>query len=140
MTKLVIYTDGGARGNPGFAAIGYVIYLANSLQTKIYSFGEKIGIATNNIAEYTAVLKAWQWLVLNKDKYSKITEINFFLDSNLVVNQLNRKFKIKNQELINLFYSIKTIEEKLKLTTLYNYVPREKNIYADFLVNQALDS
>lgn len=140
MQKLLIYTDGGARGNPGPGAIGLVIFSQNNQNQKIFSCAKKIGNCTNNIAEYTAVLEAHKWLLANKHKFITVSEINFFLDSKLVVNQLKGLFKIKNQELVNLYYSIKEMEKKFNQKIIYQLIPREENITADYLVNQALDS
>lgn len=140
MQKIVVYTDGGARGNPGPAAIAFEIYLENTVNKKIFSFGKKIGKATNNVAEYQAVIEALHWLINNQNTLSSTTEIHFFLDSNLVVNQLNGLFKTKNQDLINLLFTIKSLQQKLPCDIYYSYIPREKNQSADLLVNKALDN
>lgn len=139
MQRIVVYTDGGARGNPGPGAIGIVIYLQGENTQKIHSFGKTIGISTNNNAEYTAVAEAFNWLTKNLNKYSANTPIDFCLDSTLVVNQLNGTFKTKKLELINLLFSIKSMQQKLKAPISFNYIPREKNSEADMLVNKALD-
>src|SRR3990167_3559058 len=91
---LNIYTDGGARGNPGPAAVG--VHIEDTQGNHVVSLGKKIGHTTNNVAEYRAVIEALDLaLQLNK----KISKINFFLDSNLVASQLNGVFKIKNSNL-----------------------------------------
>lgn len=134
--KYYIYTDGGARGNPGPAAYGFVIYDAN--KKVIYEEGKKIGFATNNTAEYTAVISALDWIGRNiKDKD---IEYSVFMDSNLVVNQLLGKFKVKDENLRNLFYTAKNYEEKINSHISYFAIPREKNKEADRLVNMALDA
>ncbi len=154
--KLAIYCDGGARGNPGPAASAVIIVLNESASNQggnptdnlreLWSAGFFLGHATNNVAEYTAVLEAWKWLVTNLTNWTNLTnlEISFFLDSNLVVSQLNGIFKLKNENLRWYFDQIKELEQILKknrreLQLDYVYIPREKNWQADKLVNQVLD-
>ncbi|MBU1322965.1 ribonuclease HI family protein, partial [Patescibacteria group bacterium] len=105
---LNIFTDGGSRGNPGPAAVGIVIKdAANKIQ---HSFGQTIGTATNNIAEYQAVAAALQWLL---QQPVKPRTINFFLDSTLVVNQLNGLWKIKDSHLRQKVILIRQLEASL---------------------------
>jgi ribonuclease HI len=134
MSHLIIYTDGGARGNPGPAGTGFVISKAD--QT-IGSSGDYIGNATNNEAEYQAVIKALEWLVEHPQENP--LELDFRLDSNLVVNQLKGLFKIKQAHLLILAQRIHSLIMKLKATASYTHVYREQNTQADALVNQALD-
>lgn len=129
---IVVHTDGGARGNPGPAAIGVVIDIDGKKEAE---FGRRIGEATNNVAEYTAVIEALQYIKTHKRK----GEVNFFLDSNLVVQQLNGKFKVKEATLRELVVKIRILESEVGGTIHYNLIPREQNTRADFLVNQALD-
>ncbi len=137
MSHLIIHTDGGARGNPGPAAIGVVIKSA-SPEKLVIEFSEVIGKATNNQAEYQAVEAALDWL--NKlPNLSDYAEINFFLDANLIVQQLNGRFKVKDGQLRERLFRIKILEQQLKIPINYSYVPREQNQRADSLVNQALD-
>lgn len=138
MNKLIIYTDGGARGNPGPAAIGVIIYLESG-QTKILTtIGKFIGKTTNNVAEYSAVIEAYRWIITNQEKI-EFKNIEFYLDSNLVVNQLNGSFKLKSSHLLNLFFEIKKLQQKVKSNFNYFYIPREKNKEADAIVNKILD-
>lgn len=138
MSSLIIFTDGGARGNPGPAAVGVVI--KNDQGKIVEQFGKLIGETTNNIAEYTAVVEALSWVHNNLTiEQLNNTTISFFLDSNLVVNQLNGLFKIKKSNLRNLMWSVRELEGKLGIKITYSYIPREKNYQADKLVNQALD-
>lgn len=130
--KLFVYTDGGARGNPGPAAIGVVMY--DDKRNKIAEFGKGIGETTNNVAEYTGVIEA-----LHHIKTLSAQEVHFYLDSVLVVNQLNGIFKIKDAKLRELFMKIKILENELGSVITYTSVPREQNRRADFLVNRALD-
>jgi len=134
---LNIYTDGGARGNPGPGAIG--VYILDQEGKEVASFGKKIGRTTNNVAEYKAVLGALDWIIENGNNLTPETKINLFMDSNLVYSQLSQIFKIKNPELRNLFLQVKKKESEIKLPVSYTYIPREKNTQADKLVNLALD-
>jgi len=133
-TTFTIHTDGGARGNPGPAAIGVVIEQNGKL---IHEFGETIGETTNNVAEYTAVLKALQYL---QSITTKVDEIHFILDSLLVVNQLKGLFKIKDIKLQTLAATIRELQKTFCGKVIYTSVPREQNRRADFFVNQALDA
>ncbi|MBI4067599.1 ribonuclease HI family protein [Candidatus Gottesmanbacteria bacterium] len=141
---LNIYTDGGARGNPGPAAIGVVVMDENG--KKIKEMGKKIGETTNNVAEYMALIEALMWVNNNPiSTNNPITQstskpkIIFYLDSTLVVNQLNGMFKVKNGNLRDLIVKIRQLEQSVGGNIIYTYIPREKNWHADKLVNQALD-
>lgn len=131
--RLNIYTDGGSRGNPGPAAIG--IYIIDQDGKEILKTGKQIGRTTNNIAEYTAVIEALFWL----KKSSEFNDYNFdfFLDSSLVVNQLNGLFKVKNLNLKQLILKAKSLEKEMNKKIIYHYIPREKNKVADYLVNKS---
>jgi len=138
MAQLNVFTDGGARGNPGPAAIGVVV--KNQQGEKLTSFGYFIGRATNNVAEYQAVIAALKWLINNFQMNElRNQRINFYLDSKLVVNQLNGRFKIKDLKLKNLIIEIRDLERKIPQKIFYEFIPRTKNHQADFLVNQTLD-
>jgi ribonuclease HI len=131
----IIHTDGGARGNPGPAAIGVVIERNDSI---IKEFGKTIGNTTNNVAEYTAVIEALTYMktLSIHGTYS----IQFFLDSLLVVNQLNGLFKIKDSKLRALAFTVKKLEQEVGGIIIYSSVRREQNSRADFFVNAALDA
>lgn len=129
----IIHTDGGSRGNPGPAAIGVVI--EKNLE-EIAGYGKTIGETTNNVAEYTAVVDALTWM---KEHGQERGEINFFLDSLLVVNQLNGLFKIKDARLRTFVMVIRQLEQEVGGVITYKAVPREQNTRADFFVNKALD-
>lgn len=139
-SNLIIYTDGGARGNPGPAAIG--VFIVDDKGLEITRFGKTIGVATNNVAEYTAVISALEWIKQKqeeriKNKESRIEKVNFFLDSKLVVNQLNRIFKIKEARLRELIIKIRRLEQEAGINIFYVHIPREKNKIADGLVNDS---
>jgi ribonuclease HI len=139
MEKIVVFTDGGARGNPGPAAIGVVIQKDDG---KILAkLSKAIGRTTNNVAEYQAVIEALQWIVNNlaMEQFG-IGTIVFFLDSKLVVNQLNGFFKIKDSHLRELLLTVRELEAKVRGNIFYQLIPREKNFLADQLVNQCLDN
>ena len=130
--KLFVFTDGGASGNPGPAAVGVVIRQENG--KVLTSFGKNIGRTTNNVAEYTAVIEALRWLKENKEmwKWEAGSEsVHFFLDSRLVVNQLNGFFKIKDAKLRELIVQVRQLEQELGGNISYHLIPREKNFLAD---------
>ena len=132
--KLVIYSDGGARGNPGPAAAAFII---NRNGRVIHSQAEYLGISTNNFAEYSGVLIALTWLKRNPNQIDG--KVKFFLDSELVVNQLKGEYKIKNLKLKEVMSKIKNIEKDLKNKIEYDAIPRTKNKIADHLVNKVLN-
>jgi probable phosphoglycerate mutase len=133
---LIIYTDGASRGNPGDASYGYIIYARGG--EILRQDGKVLGVTTNNVAEYTAVLAAYQY-VLNKWGNENSLKIELRADSRLVIEQLAGRFKIKSPHLIEIFKQIKQIESKLGLIH-YKHVPRAENFIADRLANQALDA
>ncbi|PIR61605.1 MAG: ribonuclease H [Candidatus Pacebacteria bacterium CG_4_10_14_0_8_um_filter_43_12] len=133
--NLVINTDGGSRGNPGAAAIGILICLEGKPSIKLK---QAIGIATNNEAEYTAVLTALNWL-LSKSTKLQPTQITWKLDSKLVVEQLSRKWKIKDDRMYALADRCWQKLSQLPCPSHFVHIPREENKAADKLVNQALD-
>jgi len=129
--KLIIYTDGGARGNPGPAGCGAVFYDEN--KNLVAEISEFIGRATNNQAEYKAVVFA-----IKKAEELKAEELDFYLDSELVVRQLKREYKVKNKELASLFVEIYNSILKFKKVNFF-HIKREFNKEADRLANLAMD-
>lgn len=135
-TKVLINTDGGARGNPGPAAIGVVI----SIGQRVKRYSEKIEDTTNNIAEYKAIifaLKKVKQLIGKKD--SKEAELELYTDSELLYKQINGKYKVKDEKLIPLFIEVWNRKQDFYKVTLL-HKRREDNKEADKLVNQALDT
>ncbi|HEY4523697.1 MAG TPA: ribonuclease HI family protein [Candidatus Paceibacterota bacterium] len=134
--EVIVYTDGGSRGNPGPAALGAVIQFGGT--KKIY--GEKIGNATNNIAEYSAIIFALKKIkqLVSKEKTKKLT-VKIFMDSELAVRQLNGEYKIENTDLQPLWLAVWNLKIDFK-KVIFAHVPREKNKEADRAVNRALDS
>lgn len=132
--KLIVYTDGASRGNPGPASYGFIV--TDEEGKLLYQEGKYIGITTNNAAEYTAVYQALKYI---RQTYQDPLEIELFADSKLVVEQLTGRFKVKS-------LSLKPLIEKVKILGLelggviHTHVPRAKNTRADKLANMALDS
>lgn len=137
MTNLKIYTDGGARGNPGPAGIG--VFVINQQQECVYSASKFIGKATNNEAEYKAFLASLEWLETYL-KSTSIDRVECFLDSKLVVEQINRNWKIKEPRLAEIAQQIWQILSSLSCQPKISHVRRELNKEADALVNEALDA
>ena len=133
--KIVIHTDGGSRGNPGPAAIGLVI----EYNGKVKEYAEYIGIETNNVAEYYALvcaLKKAKQLVGKKN--AKTLNVLCYSDSELMVKQLNRSYKLKDEAIKKHFISIWNLTIDFKSVT-FTHIKREHNKKADKLLNQALD-
>ncbi len=129
--RVIIHTDGGARGNPGPAAIGVVISDESDMQIK--AIAEYIGTGTNNQAEYKALVKG-----LTEAKNMGAEEVICYLDSELVVKQLTGLYKIKEPGLQALASEALALTGKFKKVE-FKHVPRAQNAAADKLVNQALD-
>ena len=131
MMKYIIYTDGGARGNPGPGGAGAVI--CNSNHKIIQEHSRFLGHTTNNKAEYQALI-----LGLEETKKLKASVVDCYLDSKLIVEQLNRRYKVKNKELGILFLKVWNLSQSFKQVNFY-HIPREKNKKADSLVNQVIN-
>ncbi|OGH07619.1 MAG: hypothetical protein A2171_02075 [Candidatus Levybacteria bacterium RBG_13_35_9] len=138
MSKILVYTDGGSRGNPGQSALG--VYIVNEKKEKLFSTGKRLGHTTNNVAEYSAILEAFFWLMENKSNFSLDTEIYFYMDSLLAYSQLVGLFKIKNAVLRDILFEIRKKEQELGLKITYAHIRREQNKKADEMVNLALDN
>jgi len=127
--KIIIHTDGGAIGNPGPAAIGVVI----EIDGKIKTYAEGIGNTTNNVAEYKAVLFGLKKAKFLAGKNIKEAQIDLYLDSELVGNQVTGHYKIKEPDLQLLFVEYWNLHMDLPPVT-FHLVPREQNTAADKLV------
>lgn len=136
--KLIIHADGGSRGNPGPAAHGVVI--SDESGKQIAKFGMAIGIKTNNQAEYSGVVGALEFIKKFISSGNIISAVEFYLDSDLLVNQLSGKYKIKSPELAVLAIKAKNLEKEIPVSVIYKYIPREQNKMADKIVNLVLDS
>ena len=140
MDTLFINTDGGSRGNPGPAAIGIVFFDADDKE--LHSHHQCIGSATNNEAEYGAIIKALE--LLTKSEWFSSNNISdkkviCRLDSQLVVEQINGNYKVKQDHLKALIAQIRELIEQIHLDIQFIHIPREQNKRADKLVNLALD-
>jgi len=129
---VIAYTDGGARGNPGPAGAGAVIYDEEQKQ-ELATISEFLGHATNNTAEYTAVL-----MVLQRAKELGATSVHVRLDSELVQRQMLGIYRVKQPHLQTLFVQIHNLVQGFEKVS-FEHVRREKNVRADELANQAMD-
>jgi ribonuclease H / adenosylcobalamin/alpha-ribazole phosphatase len=130
--KARLSTDGGARGNPGPAAFAYVLEAENG--TVLAAHGEAIGVATNNVAEYRALVEG-----LRKAGELGVDELEVVSDSQLVVEQMRGAYKVKNARLRELWDEAQELADRLGKVR-YTAVRREHNELADRLVNEALDA
>ena len=137
MKKIIIYTDGGSRGNPGPAAIGTVF--CNERNQIIKKYSEYLGETTNNEAEYQAVIFALEkFKALFGKKLAKSTEIELKSDSELLIKQLNGEYKILDEKIQPLFLKIWNLRLNFKKLK-FKLISREKNKEADRLANEALN-
>ncbi|MCA9388643.1 ribonuclease HI family protein [Candidatus Berkelbacteria bacterium] len=135
MESLVVYSDGGARGNPGIAGAGFVI--ADKQGGTIYEGAKPLGVTTNNQAEYWALIFALEWL---EDNAKKHPELTFKLDSKLIVEQLKGNYKVKNAGLKPMFVRVQELLTKIKPKSHdFVHIPRRQNKKADELANLAMD-
>jgi ribonuclease HI len=129
--KATLFTDGGARGNPGPAAYAYVLEAGDG--TVLDARGEAIGVATNNVAEYRALVAG-----LARAAEVGVTELEVVSDSELLVKQMRGEYRVKNRALQELSLEASRLARSMG-TVAYRAVPREHNKLADRLVNEALD-
>jgi len=129
---LKVFTDGGSKGNPGPSSIGGVGYLQGK---KVFEFKKSIGIATNNDAEYRALIEAFKNVIGYGLGVRGIKQIQFFSDSRLMVNQVKGLFKVNIGRIREYILKIRALEQEINLPITYSYVPREQNKEADLLVN-----
>lgn len=127
-----LYTDGGSRGNPGPSATGYVIL--DMEDNVVKKEGSYLGVTTNNQAEYKALKTG-----LENALELGVRELEIYMDSMLVINQINGAWKIKHQELLPVYDNVKELISKFDKVTA-SYVPRAMNSIADSMVNECLDA
>jgi ribonuclease HI len=127
-----LFTDGGARGNPGPAAYAFV--LEDEAGTVVEAWGEAIGVATNNVAEYSGLVEG-----LRRAVDAGVTELEVISDSELMVKQMRGEYRVKNAALKELSLEAARLAGRIGAVT-YSAVRREHNELADRLVNEALDS
>lgn len=133
--QYTIYTDGGSRSNPGKAAIGIVVKSGEEL---VHQQSEYLGIATNNEAEYQGFIYSLKWLL--EQDLSNIEKVTWKLDSKLVVEQLSKRWKIKEPRLQMLAQGVWKDLQQLALPYSIVHIPRAENALADALVNITLDA
>ncbi len=129
--RILIYTDGASRGNPGKAGIGVVI--CDGEHNVLDEIAEYIGEATNNVAEYRALIRGLERAL----EYHPL-EVEIFCDSELVVKQMNGQYKVKAPSILPLHREARKLIGKLPAWRL-QYIPREENVQADALANEAID-
>ncbi len=128
--RATIYSDGASSGNPGPAGIGAVVIVDGKKET----LSEYIGTTTNNVAEYTALIRA-----LELAQKRGVREVEIFLDSELIVKQLNGQYRVKNKGLQPLYKRVKTLLSRFKVLGI-RHIPREENKEADTLSKRAIKS
>ena len=133
--KIKVFTDGGSRGNPGIAGIG--IYVESENGEKIYESSKFLGTKTNNESEYLGFIEALKYLDTLEEKPKKV---EFFLDSKLVVEQINKNWKIKEPRLKELAEAAWKLLSTLPFARTISHVVRAKNKEADRLANEAMDA
>jgi len=129
-SRAVIYADGGSRGNPGEAAYGIIVQRSG----RTMRMGRALGVATNNEAEYQALLAGLDWALKEG-----IADLTVFTDSELVVQQVSGKYKVKHPNLKPLFLMALERKKKIKKFKIF-HIKREHNSEADALVNEVLDA
>lgn len=137
LEKGIMFADGGARGNPGPAAGAAVLFAVSEGNTPGEVIGEAaeyLGVATNNVAEYTGIIVG-----LRKARELGIDDLDVRLDSELAVKQLNGQYRVKNPALARLFVDVHTLRSQFRRIT-FMHVRREFNKHADALVNKTIDA
>jgi ribonuclease HI len=130
--KAKLFTDGGSRGNPGPAAYAFVLEAEDG--TVLEARGEAIGVATNTVAEYSALVAG-----LERAVEAGVDDLEVVSDSELLVKQMRGEYRVKNRALQDLFLDASRLARKIRHVT-YTAVRREYNTLADSLVNEALDA
>lgn len=138
MNKIKVFTDGASRNNPGYAGIGVTVYDENDFILKTYK--EYIGEATNNHAEYRALVKSLEVIKkMIENNEADIDEIEFYSDSELMVNQINFDYRVKEPDLAVLNNKFHVLIKKLNIPYKIYYISRDKNKNSDRLANKAID-
>ena len=134
--NISVYTDGGARGNPGPS--GYGLVILDEKKNMIFQDSKFLGIKTNNEAEYSALIGALSWIKANRDAYN-IQKISFCSDSQLLVRQIQGQYKVKAQNLKDYYHTVMNLLQDISLPYSFQDIRRELNTQADELANQAMD-
>ena len=130
MTNTQLFSDGGARGNPGPAGCGWTLQKEG---TEIACGKKFLGVTTNNVAEYTGLIEGLRHAINTRE-----TNLHCFLDSLLIVEQIRGAYKVKSQKLKPLFMEIQALIRQFD-TISFDHIPREQNKRADELANEAMD-
>jgi len=138
LSHINIYTDGGSRKNPGEAASG--VYITDKEGNPLAGFGKRLGVQTNNYAEYMAVILALEWVIAHRDTFSETLTIAFCMDSLLVCSQVKGLWKVKSEAIGNLLGILREKQLQANAVVTYTHIRREKNKEADRYVNLALDN
>lgn len=139
MQKLIIYTDGGSRGNPGPSAIG-AVFVDGATNEVLKTYGERVEDGTNNEAEYKAIIFALKKAkaLYGKDKVKNM-EIEMRMDSELACKQLNGEYKLSTKHIQEFFIEVWNLKTDFG-KVIFTHIPREQNKLADAAVNKALDN
>ena len=137
MEKIIIYTDGGARGNPGPAGIGVVI--VDEQGKMLHESSAYIGETTNNVAEYEALIRALEDAKMFGDKLKDMV-VEIRMDSELIVRQMQGIYKVKEPSLKERFAKVVHLKMSHTPNLVFVHIPREKNKRADELVNEVIDA
>lgn len=139
LSKIKVFTDGASRGNPGHSGIGITVYDENDFIIKTYK--EYIGETTNNQAEYKALVKSIEVIKkLTEEGETEFEKIEFYSDSELMVNQINFDYRIKEPDLALLNNKFHVLIKKLNMPYKIFYIERAKNKNSDRLANMAIDN
>jgi len=130
--SIIIHIDGASRGNPGYAGAGAIIKNSDGIILK--KLTKYLGIATNNIAEYNALLLGLQYA-----KKIDVKSVKVYSDSELLVKQMNGEYRVKHPEIIKMFQKVMTLSSGFD-KIIYTHIPRESNRDADLLANMAIDA
>jgi ribonuclease HI len=136
--KLIVHTDGGARGNPGPAGAGAVVF--DESGTVLYETSAYLGKRTNNFAEYSAVVLGLELIARKIGKAQcKSLAVTVRLDSELICKQLNNEYQIKEETLFPLYIQVHNLLVSTFPSVTFEHVPRAQNAHADKLANEAMD-
>jgi len=136
MKKIIIYTDGGSRNNPGIAGAG--VYITDEKGNELKKSKKYLGIRTNNWAEYEALIVGLEVAKKLLGEKAKNTEVEIKMDSELIVKQLNGQYRVKEPSLFEQFVKVNNL--KINFPNIsFNHIPRAQNKEADKLANEAMD-
>lgn len=136
--EYTLYADGGARGNPGPAGAGAVVF--DALGKRVVEVADYLGVATNNVAEYEAVIRGLTKLAeVFPEEHLKMSTLTIRMDSKLVIEQLKGAYKVRHPNLVPRYLALVNLISRHYGKIILEHVPREKNKDADALANQAMD-